>query len=125
MREALHQGKRFRIPVKNKTKKLKTKTYTKLYSLTFLCHLSGTRNIPLHPPSLLGRSVMLTNSRFKSVNEDSQLTVFSTLFGVDLFSLLYSLILLPELVLPQLSTAFPTMETDTFHILSGTAHFEP
>lgn len=77
--------------------------YTKLSSLTFVCHLSCTGNIPLSPLSLLGRNVMLVNSRFKSVKEDSQFTVFSTLLGVGLFSLLYSLILLPELVLPQLS----------------------
>ena len=107
------------MPVKKCKQTLRITTYAKLFSYLCVPFILHWEHSP-PPPSLLGRNVMLANSRFKSVKEDSQFTVFSTLLGVDLFSLMFSLILLPELVLPQLSAAFPAMETDTCHILSGT-----
>lgn len=67
-----------------------------------MCHYPALGTPPLLP-SFPGRNAMLANSRFPRVKEDSQFTASSTLLSVDLFSLLYSLILLPELVLPQLS----------------------
>lgn len=99
-RGALYQGRRFRTPITKKPLKLKR---TPSFLVLPLCAIYPVLTIFPPSPSRLGRNVMLANSRFKSVKEDSQFTVFSTLPGGDLFSLLCSLILLPELVSPQLS----------------------
>lgn len=66
------------------------------------------------PPHLLGRTAMLVNSTFRSVSKNSQFTVSDTFLDADLFSLLQTSILLPEIALSQLSPLLFQLETDAF-----------
>lgn len=49
MREALHQGKRFRIPVKNKTKNLKLKRTPSFIPLPFCAVYPVPETFPTTP----------------------------------------------------------------------------